>query len=105
MIRNIITPASNSSELALLRRAKEKSVTTGGWVRKVHDQAPGVRTRDYTGQAKSDLDNLRVADFTVLTVAADGAWQGSLQFCKEWSTPPYSSEASRLRRSPQTDGL
>ena len=71
MIRNIITPASNSGERAILRRAQKHSVTTGGWVREVHDQKSGVRTRQYTGQAKSDLDNLRVADLTVLIVVGD----------------------------------
>ncbi|MDA8745238.1 hypothetical protein N9N28_11440 [Rubripirellula amarantea] len=71
MIKNIITPGANTGELAILREARKRNVTTGGWVREMRHQSLGFRVGNYTGQAKCDLDNLRIADLTVLITVDD----------------------------------
>lgn len=71
MIKNIITPGSNTGEVAILREANEHKVTTGGWAKKIRHQGLGIQTRDYPGQARCDLDNLRIADLTVLITVDD----------------------------------
>lgn len=71
MIKNIITPGSNTGELAILREARAQKVTTGGWARKICHRGLGIQTWDYPGQARCDLDNLRVADLTVLVTVDD----------------------------------
>jgi len=73
MIKTIITPGSNTGEIAILLEAQKRSVTTGGFVKELRQPSLGTRTLDGKdkGQAKCDLENLRVADLTVLFVVDD----------------------------------
>jgi hypothetical protein len=84
VIKNIITPGSNTGELAILLEAGKRKVTTGGFVMKIEHQSTGVRTRDYKGQANCDRDNLRVADLTVVIVVDDPRPAGTNRVKRLW---------------------
>jgi len=71
MIKNIITPGSNTGERAILREAQKQSVTTGRFLMELRQPTGRIITCTYKGQVNCDLDHLRVADLTVLIIVDD----------------------------------
>jgi hypothetical protein len=71
VIKNIITPGSNSGEVEVLRQARKHGISTGGFVADSRAEGLGVQITAYHGQARCDRENLRVADLTVLITVDD----------------------------------